>query len=103
MRWVSGIHVFVHATDTHQWYIIHAEYYNALVFRGILRDTSKMRFEDMVAVEEGHFAVRFDPNLRENTFVRLREHYYRSRVPCTWRTCSQHRCPHQRQWASRTG
>jgi len=50
-------------TTTCQWYIVHAEDDNSLVFRRIFCYPAKVRFHDMVAVQEWHLSIGFYPNL----------------------------------------
>lgn len=48
---------------TYQRDIIHAEYDHALMLGSIFCDSTKVCLEDMVAIQEGHFAIGLDPNL----------------------------------------
>lgn len=49
--------------ETYQWDIIHAEYDYALMLGSIFCYSTKVCLEDVVAIQEGHFAVGFDPDL----------------------------------------
>lgn len=51
------------AAYTYKRYIIHAEDDHTLMFGRILRDASQMCFEYVIAIQEGHLAIWFDPHL----------------------------------------
>lgn len=51
---------------TYKWDITHAEHDYALMLRSIFCYSTKVCLEDVVAIQEGHFAVGFDPDLEEN-------------------------------------
>lgn len=51
---------------THQWYVVHTKNHNSLVLRCILRDTTQVCLQHMVAVEERHLSVWFDPDLHHS-------------------------------------
>jgi hypothetical protein len=46
-----------------QWSIGHTEHDHALVFWRILRDTAEVRLKYVVAIQEWHLPVGFDPHL----------------------------------------
>jgi hypothetical protein len=50
-------------SQAYQWYIAHTEHYNTLVFWRILRYSTKVRFDDVISVQEGHLPVWFYPDL----------------------------------------
>jgi len=47
----------------YQWHIVHTEDDDPLMLRRIFRYPAKMCFHDMVAVQEWHLSIRFDPDL----------------------------------------
>lgn len=47
----------------YKWDIIHAEYDHTLMLGRILCYSTKVRLEDVVAIQEGHFSIGFDPDL----------------------------------------
>jgi hypothetical protein len=51
------------ARSTHKRCIVHAENDDTLMLGGVFCYPSKVCFHDMVSVQEGHFAIRFYPNL----------------------------------------
>ena len=50
-------------TGKYQRNVIHVEHNHALVFGSILCYSTEVCLEDVVAIQEGHFAIRLDPDL----------------------------------------
>ena len=57
------VHTCVRGIEIYQWYVVHAEYDNALMFRSVFRYAAKVRFQDVIAVEKRHFTVWLYPDL----------------------------------------
>lgn len=49
---------------TYQWYVIHTEDNNSLMFGGVFRYPAKVGLQNVVAVQERHLAIRLDPHLQ---------------------------------------